>query len=256
MWQKVATEMGIPWRSAESMHWQLGEQEMSARANAPVFQLHPSAAGTGLSSQSQVPAIPVSTPHGFTPANTTPLMPPQLPQLPNIMPQGPIHDYRQPTYSVSSAGGLERRSSSFSRTRVDPQSAFSYPRQLHQPLPQIQPQSEEGFISGPEMHPAIKREGERPSSVHACHKSRLEEEAAGLLPMLQGNATGGIKIKREPKETEPIYTAPSKASEYTSLFEKESQIGLGTLDNSTCIVTGTDQPGNSGLVRTAASTFC
>ncbi|KAL5400097.1 hypothetical protein PMIN03_012577 [Paraphaeosphaeria minitans] len=43
MWQKVATEMGIPWRSAESMHWQLGEQEMRARANALVFQLHPSA---------------------------------------------------------------------------------------------------------------------------------------------------------------------------------------------------------------------
>ncbi|KAF2245157.1 hypothetical protein BU26DRAFT_77733 [Trematosphaeria pertusa] len=43
MWQKVATEMGIPWRSAESMHWQLGEREMSARANALVFQLHPSA---------------------------------------------------------------------------------------------------------------------------------------------------------------------------------------------------------------------
>jgi hypothetical protein len=35
MWQKVATEMDIPWRSAESMHWQLGEQEMSARANLP-----------------------------------------------------------------------------------------------------------------------------------------------------------------------------------------------------------------------------
>ncbi|ORY01912.1 hypothetical protein BCR34DRAFT_493531, partial [Clohesyomyces aquaticus] len=36
MWQKVATEMGITCRSAESMHWQLGEQEMSARAYAPV----------------------------------------------------------------------------------------------------------------------------------------------------------------------------------------------------------------------------
>ncbi|ORX92421.1 hypothetical protein BCR34DRAFT_500750 [Clohesyomyces aquaticus] len=31
MWQEVATEMGIPWRSAESMHWQLGEQEMRSR---------------------------------------------------------------------------------------------------------------------------------------------------------------------------------------------------------------------------------
>ncbi|KAF2806928.1 uncharacterized protein BDZ99DRAFT_88219 [Mytilinidion resinicola] len=32
--------MQTPWRSAESMHWQLGEQEMNARANAPIFQLH------------------------------------------------------------------------------------------------------------------------------------------------------------------------------------------------------------------------
>ena len=47
MWQRVATEMGVPWRSAESIHWQLGEQEMSARANAPVFQPHPSATLSG-----------------------------------------------------------------------------------------------------------------------------------------------------------------------------------------------------------------
>lgn len=33
MWQTVATEMDIPWRSAESMHWQLGEQEMCVRAH-------------------------------------------------------------------------------------------------------------------------------------------------------------------------------------------------------------------------------
>ena len=54
MWQKVATEMGIPWRSAESMHWQLGEQEMSARANAPVFQLHPSATSGCMDAESTV----------------------------------------------------------------------------------------------------------------------------------------------------------------------------------------------------------
>jgi hypothetical protein len=63
MWQNVATEMGIPWRSAESMHWQLGEQEMSARANAPVFELHPSATGTGMSSPSQVSGIPAYASH-------------------------------------------------------------------------------------------------------------------------------------------------------------------------------------------------
>ncbi|KAF1352960.1 hypothetical protein EJ07DRAFT_168670 [Lizonia empirigonia] len=74
MWQKVATQMGIPWRSAESMHWQLGEQEMSARANAPVFQLHPSATGRGVSSPLQVPVIPTSALHGFTPVNAHQLM--------------------------------------------------------------------------------------------------------------------------------------------------------------------------------------
>jgi hypothetical protein len=51
MWQEVATMMSIPWRSVESMHWQLGEQEISARAIAPVFQPHhqstdPSTSGT------------------------------------------------------------------------------------------------------------------------------------------------------------------------------------------------------------------
>lgn len=76
MWQKVATEMGIPWRSAESMHWQLGEQEMSARANAPVFQLHPSATSSSSPSQNAaIPApVPASASHGFTPANAAQLM--------------------------------------------------------------------------------------------------------------------------------------------------------------------------------------
>jgi hypothetical protein len=66
MWQKVATEMGIPWRLAETMHWQLGEQEMSARANAPVFQLHPSA--TSLSSP---PTAPLTSASLFPPDPTT-----------------------------------------------------------------------------------------------------------------------------------------------------------------------------------------
>lgn len=40
MWDSVAKEMGIPWRAAEAMHWQLGEQDMAQRANTPVFQLN------------------------------------------------------------------------------------------------------------------------------------------------------------------------------------------------------------------------
>ncbi|KAI2465727.1 hypothetical protein F4781DRAFT_435145 [Annulohypoxylon bovei var. microspora] len=32
MWIKVSLEMGIPWRTAEAMHWQLGEQDIQRRA--------------------------------------------------------------------------------------------------------------------------------------------------------------------------------------------------------------------------------
>ncbi|KKY28849.1 putative myb dna-binding domain protein [Phaeomoniella chlamydospora] len=39
MWAKVAEEMSIPWRAAEAMHWQLGEQEMAKRAGVQPFSL-------------------------------------------------------------------------------------------------------------------------------------------------------------------------------------------------------------------------
>lgn len=32
---KVANEIGVPWRAAERMHWELGEQEMAGRVNVP-----------------------------------------------------------------------------------------------------------------------------------------------------------------------------------------------------------------------------
>ncbi|KLJ10126.1 hypothetical protein EMPG_14481 [Blastomyces silverae] len=42
MWSKIALEMGVPWRAAEAMHWQLGEQEMARRAGVLPFLLtHP-----------------------------------------------------------------------------------------------------------------------------------------------------------------------------------------------------------------------
>ncbi|KAF3030325.1 hypothetical protein E8E12_000824 [Didymella heteroderae] len=63
MWQKVATEMGIPWRSAESMHWQLGEQEMSARANAVVFQSHSSATSSSSLPQGNAVSAHAPAPH-------------------------------------------------------------------------------------------------------------------------------------------------------------------------------------------------
>jgi len=39
MWSEIANEMGIPWRTAEAMHWQLGEQDMARRAGAIPFSL-------------------------------------------------------------------------------------------------------------------------------------------------------------------------------------------------------------------------
>ncbi|CAG5190090.1 uncharacterized protein ALTATR162_LOCUS12127 [Alternaria atra] len=238
MWQKVATAMGIPWRSAESMHWQLGEQEMSARANAPVFQLHPSATDTGMSSRSQVPVIPASALYGFMPANAPqlmpnpPPMPPQLHQMPLPMPEGPpMHGYgHQRTDSGSSAGGRRRRNSSFSRRRPDPRSWSSVPPQLGQPLPLVQPQSEEDLISGartapvPGMQSIIKREDEGSNYTEVYHQTRQEEVAAGPSQseydsrsqsmespdrMSQHSVTGSSKsMKREPEETEQSLTLP------------------------------------------------
>lgn len=39
MWQRIAEELGIPWRAAEAMHWQLGEQDMARRAGVVPFSL-------------------------------------------------------------------------------------------------------------------------------------------------------------------------------------------------------------------------
>ncbi|KAG8526359.1 uncharacterized protein KY384_000352 [Bacidia gigantensis] len=39
MWQPLAKELGVPWRSAEAMHWLLGEREIARRANTVPFAL-------------------------------------------------------------------------------------------------------------------------------------------------------------------------------------------------------------------------
>ncbi|KAI1561707.1 MYB DNA-binding domain containing protein [Pyrenophora tritici-repentis] len=104
MWQKIATEMSVPWRSAESMHWQLGEQEMSARANGIVFQLHPAGIITGISPLPEAPVRSTFVSHGFPPANASQSMPnpsPMPPQLHQVPPpmfqppmlQPPMHGY-------------------------------------------------------------------------------------------------------------------------------------------------------------------
>ena len=39
MWSNLAAELGIPWRAAEAMHWQLGEAGMASRAGVTPFSL-------------------------------------------------------------------------------------------------------------------------------------------------------------------------------------------------------------------------
>ena len=46
MWAPLATELGIPWRAAEAMHWQLGENEMARRAGVNPFSISVSSAGS------------------------------------------------------------------------------------------------------------------------------------------------------------------------------------------------------------------
>lgn len=52
MWGPLAAELGIPWRAAEAMHWQLGETEMARRAGVVPFTL---------ASSSSTSNAPVST---------------------------------------------------------------------------------------------------------------------------------------------------------------------------------------------------
>lgn len=187
--------MGIPWRSAESMHWQLGEQEMSARANAPVFQLHPSATNTGLNSPPTT-SVPVSIPgqpapppvlqnqmptsHGFTPTNAPQPMqyaqPPaplqqQQYQQPSPLPQAATHHSHRRSDSNSSQG--------FSRRRA----RNSVPPQLGPTMPTFHPHSEADLISGARTAPApdtTTREEEGPLGELFGKRKRDDEDVQGL----------------------------------------------------------------------------
>ena len=67
MWADLANELGVPWRSAEAMHWMLGSEEMAGRANAVPFTM----TGTGYSNQptSSSPAFAPTFEPGFGPAD-------------------------------------------------------------------------------------------------------------------------------------------------------------------------------------------
>ena len=39
IWTPLAKELQVPWRSAEAMHWQLGEEDMARRAGSTLFTM-------------------------------------------------------------------------------------------------------------------------------------------------------------------------------------------------------------------------
>ncbi|KAF2741934.1 hypothetical protein M011DRAFT_497815 [Sporormia fimetaria CBS 119925] len=181
MWQSIASEMGIPWRSAESMHWQLGEQEMSARANAPVFQLHPSATAGPSVHEGQTAA----TAHAISPLNPAQLTP--HPQPMNQPLQGPTSGLHvappRPTHqrTGSKSGQGRRRSTSSGRRRNGPKARASVPPQLGPAtLPKLQPTSKADLISGPMTtpipgsHVGIKRERDEMGFAEPYMKKRRE----------------------------------------------------------------------------------
>lgn len=169
---------------------------MSARANAPVFQLHPSATAIGDPTQ----AVVAPSPQGFTPMNAAQLAPhppphPQHPGPPSQSHSGPVHSYHQRTDSDSSQG--RRRSSSFSKRRTDARSRSSVPPQLSTPLPQLQPACEADLVSGPkttsvlETPTGIKRESEGGGFAEPYHKRRREGSGGGLRAGSENRSTGG-----------------------------------------------------------------
>lgn len=77
MWSKIAEEMAIPWRAAEAMHWQLGEQEMARRAGVVPFSLSSSAIDPPATRTRRASTSAPRPRKG----STSRVVPPQLPSL-------------------------------------------------------------------------------------------------------------------------------------------------------------------------------
>lgn len=100
MWFKVAEEMAIPWRAAEAMHWQLGEQEMARRAGVVPFSLSstaidPPATRTRRASTSFTRSRRGSTSRAIP--GHLPGLPPQLPSLEELTAGVPAYAPPGPT---------------------------------------------------------------------------------------------------------------------------------------------------------------
>lgn len=106
MWAKVAEEMAIPWRAAEAMHWQLGEQDMARRAGVVPFALsavtlentQPRGHARGHShshSQGSLPRDVMATPRAYGRAG--PSVPPPPPPSSSLAGRGGLAARKDPS---------------------------------------------------------------------------------------------------------------------------------------------------------------
>lgn len=135
MWDRIAKEMAIPWRAAEAMHWELGQQEMAQRAGVQLFSIAAASTAGNLYQPSSVPSgagMSMEPPylHGTT---ATPSHPGGSP---SFQPRGPrrssSYEQAKSGTSPSAAGGTT------SKRTVN----RSVGRESAPPQPYAQPQPE------------------------------------------------------------------------------------------------------------------
>ena len=135
MWEKVAKELCMPYRAAEAMHWHLGEHEMAARANVPIFQLSNITTSVPPASQhtssASAPVMPTNYSGYPSSAGPSPLASP-----PGTMPVLTPSHSRRNSYAVSTA--RHRRADSLKILPSDSH-RLSWSQQFCQNAPRPQP---------------------------------------------------------------------------------------------------------------------
>ena len=174
MWKLVANEMKIPWRSAEGMHWIMGETEMARRANVTPFSntiQSSSLSNTATTTYSNANTNGHS--HQRTPSyrntnNTIVFDPEQLATLKMPLTKGPVS-----TFAVGEPG-IKRESMSSERTQV-----ASSPRYAGQSDHGHNGQHPED--SGENPQNLSSRSSQNPKEI-SLHTSHTMQEVGILLP--------------------------------------------------------------------------
>ena len=103
MWAKVAEDLQVPWRAAESMHWALGEQEMARRAGVVPFSMAPAGYAPSAGTSGGPVGSSSSSASGMEPSGYTD---PSAQEAGGRMSSGPRESYG---YGSESEGGVALR---------------------------------------------------------------------------------------------------------------------------------------------------